>query len=52
MNLITQYSKKSLNNHNNKCLIGPLAMTDGAARLLELFGDEKIKAEAYPRLTR
>jgi len=29
----------------------PLAMTDGAAKLIELFGDKKLKKEVLPRLT-
>ncbi|KAI9012723.1 hypothetical protein BC832DRAFT_529048 [Gaertneriomyces semiglobifer] len=29
----------------------PLAMTDGAARLIELYGDERLKARAYVNLT-
>ncbi|MCB0392280.1 MAG: acyl-CoA dehydrogenase family protein [Bdellovibrionales bacterium] len=46
-----QFSKLYLFNPSSALYTCPLAMTDGAARALELFADEQLKERAFKRLT-
>lgn len=47
---IYQFAKLYLFNPSSAIYTCPLAMTDGAARLLELYGTEQQKREILPRL--
>lgn len=46
-----QFTKLYLFNPSSNVYTCPLAMADGAARALELFGNERLKQRAYRRLT-
>lgn len=46
-----QFTKLYLFNPSSSVYTCPLAMADGAARALELFGDDELKQRAYRRLT-
>ncbi|MBX7073273.1 MAG: acyl-CoA dehydrogenase family protein [Pirellulales bacterium] len=46
-----QFAKLYLFNPSSAIYTCPLAMTDGAARLIEVHGDEFLRAGAYQRLT-
>lgn len=46
-----QFAKLYLYAPSSAIYICPLAMTDGAARLIELFGDQELKEVAYKGLT-
>lgn len=48
---IHQLAKLYLFNPSSAIYSCPLAMTDGAARLIEVHGDEYLKSRAFPRLT-
>jgi putative acyl-CoA dehydrogenase len=48
---IYQYAKLYLFNPSSATYSCPLAMSDGAARLIEVMRDEELKAGAYRRLT-
>lgn len=45
-----QFSRLYLFHPDSAWLTGPLAMTDGAARTLELHGDARLKEDVLPRL--
>lgn len=46
-----QMAKLYIFNPSSAIYSCPLAMTDGAARAIELFGDDDLKERVYPRLT-
>ena len=46
-----QMAKLYLYNPSSAVYSCPLAMTDGAARLIEVYGDDALKQRAYSRLT-
>lgn len=48
---IYQMAKLYLYNPSSAVYSCPLAMTDGAARLIEVYGDDELKQRAYTRLT-
>lgn len=48
---VYQFAKLYLYHPSSAIYSCPLAMTDGAARLLELYGDEEMKKRAYSALT-
>jgi putative acyl-CoA dehydrogenase len=48
---IFQFTKLFLFHPSSGMYTCPLAMTDGAARLLEVYGDQALKERAFPRLT-
>ncbi|KTD78798.1 acyl-CoA dehydrogenase family protein [Legionella waltersii] len=48
---IYQFAKLYLFHPSSAIYSCPLAMTDGAARAIELYGDEQLKQRTYPRLT-
>ncbi|KAK9720924.1 hypothetical protein K7432_003820 [Basidiobolus ranarum] len=47
-----QFSKIYLFAPSSSIYDCPLSMTDGAARVIELIGDDHLKGQVYPRLTR
>ena len=47
---IYQFSKLYLFHPSSAVYTCPLAMTDGAARLIEVYGDEYLKKRVYPHL--
>lgn len=48
---ILQFGKLALFHPASAFYTCPLAMTDGAARVIELYGDAELKAQAFKRLT-
>ena len=48
---LVQFAKLYLFHPSSAYYTCPLAMTDGAARALEVYGDDEIKAHAFTRLT-
>lgn len=48
---VHQLAKLYLFNPSSAIYSCPLAMTDGAARLIEVHGDEYLKSRTFPRLT-
>ncbi len=48
---VHQFSKLYLFHPSSAFFSCPLAMTDGAARAIELYGDEQLKANAFKNLT-
>ncbi|MBC7473478.1 MAG: acyl-CoA dehydrogenase family protein [Candidatus Sericytochromatia bacterium] len=48
---IYQFAKLYLFNPSSALYTCPLAMTDGATKLIEIYGDEELKNEAYQHLT-
>lgn len=48
---IYQFAKLYLFHPSSAFYTCPLAMTDGAARVLELYGDAELKKSVFPRLT-
>lgn len=48
---IHQFAKLYLFHPSSAIYTCPLAMTDGAARALELYADESLKSHAFPHLT-
>ncbi|KAI9282255.1 hypothetical protein BY458DRAFT_169937 [Sporodiniella umbellata] len=47
---IYQFAKQYLFSPSSAMYVCPLSMTDGAARVIELLGTEKMKNDIYPRL--
>ena len=48
---IWQFAKIYLFTPSSAIYTCPLAMTDGAAKLIEVYGDEELKREVFPHLT-
>lgn len=48
---IYQFAKLMLFNPSSATYMCPLAMTDGAARVLEVYASEDLKQRAFPRVT-
>ncbi len=47
---VHQFARIMLYNASSAIYTCPLAMTDGAARLIEVYGDERLKRDIYPHL--
>ncbi len=47
---VHQFARILLYNPSSAMYTCPLAMTDGAARLIEVYGDEVLRREVYPHL--